>query len=147
MSRIRTIKPDAFTSLSLAKVPVEARWMFAGMWTMADDDGRLPDHPGLIRSQVYPVDDFTLAQVRDWLDALVAIGSVCRYEVDGEPLLHIPGFPRHQVINRPTASRLPECPTHPAEPKPRRASKPGTGVQPTGQGRLAELLGEEVTVG
>lgn len=124
MSRIRTIKPEAFESLSLGRVPVPARWLFAGLWTMADDEGRLQDSPILIRSKLFPVDDLPLSDVEDWLKSLIGEGHLCRYTApDGTPLLHIPNFPVHQVINRPSKSRLPPCPTPHAAPEP--APRPG----------------------
>lgn len=115
MSRIRTIKPDAFESLSLSRVPIPARWLFAGFWTLADDDGRYHDSATLIRSKVFPVDDLPVPEIESWLSALIAEGALCRYEVDGESYLHAPHFRRHQVINKPTASQRPPCPTHAPE--------------------------------
>lgn len=132
--RIRTVKPDLFESGSLADTPIEARYLFIGLWTMADDEGRLRDLPKLIQSRVFPLDDeVTLADVTGWLDHLVRVGSLCRYAVDGVALLHIPAFRIHQVINRPTPSRLPDCLTHPA-PTPASSRK---------RNRVDELLGDQ----
>ena len=41
MSRIRTIKPEAFRSETLSEISLEACWTFFGLLTEADDDGRL----------------------------------------------------------------------------------------------------------
>lgn len=109
MARIRTIKPDAFTSDSLSSVSVLARWTFAGIWTYCDDEGRGRADARLIKAALYPIDDATtLKQVEKALDELEAISAICRYEVDGKPYLHCPGW-GHQKINRPSESRLPEC--------------------------------------
>lgn len=116
MPRIRSIKPHAFRSLALAQVPVPARWLFAGLLTEADDQGRLADHLALIRSQVLPLDDVTTTDVEAWIDALATAGALCRYEAGDARYIHVVGFLDHpewgQVINRPSASSLPGCPTH-----------------------------------
>jgi hypothetical protein len=112
MPRIRTIKPDAFTSDSLSSVPRGARWTFAGLWTYFDDAGRGRADPRLIEAALYPVDDgVTVADVAGDLDALEGIGAVCRYIVAGKRYIHAPEW-HHQRINRPTESKLPPCPTH-----------------------------------
>jgi hypothetical protein len=136
VSRIRTIKPEAFESLTLARVPIEARWLFAGIWTACDDEGRLPCSVALIRAKVFPVEDVTLAQVQDWVDDLLAHDHLCRYKVDGDEFLHVPRWHDHQVINRPSPSRIPPCPNHPGgkqgpPPSPGRIP-PMSGPSPSG---------------
>ena len=49
MPRIRTIKPEAFISESLAAVPLSAERTFFGLFTQADDHGRHRDHAAVIR--------------------------------------------------------------------------------------------------
>lgn len=116
MPRIRTIKPDAFRSLTLARVPIEARWLFAGIWTECDDSGRMRDHAGLIRAALFPLDELPVETVEGWLTALEAEGAICRYLSVGERFLHVPGW-EHQRINRPTPTVLPECPLHRGVPE------------------------------
>jgi hypothetical protein len=112
MARIRTIKPDAFTSDSLSSVPRGTRWTFAGLWTYADDAGRGRDDARLIKAALYPIDDdTTLADVAHDLDLLASIGGICRYVVDGRRYLHMPKW-GHQKINRPTPAKSPPCPLH-----------------------------------
>lgn len=110
--RIRTIKPDAFKSDSLSEVPRGTRWTFAGLWTYADDAGRARDDARLVKAELYPIDDATTREdVDNDLALLAGVGAICRYEVAGKRYFHIPGW-HHQKINRPTSSRLPECPIH-----------------------------------
>lgn len=112
MARIRTIKPDAFTSDSLSSVPRGTRWTFAGLWTYADDAGRGRDDVRLIKAALYPLDDdVTLADVAEDLELLAGIGGICRYVVAGRNYLHMPKW-GHQKINRPTPAKSPPCPVH-----------------------------------
>lgn len=109
MPRIRTIKPDAFHSDSLSRVPREARWTFAGLWTYCDDEGRGRYDIRLIKAALYPLDDdVTLEVLQDDLDELERVGCICRYLVSGRRYLHVPAW-GHQKINRPTTSKLPAC--------------------------------------
>lgn len=120
MARIRSIKPQAFTSESLAEVSVHARWTFAGLWTYVDDEGRGKADPRLIKGQIWPLDDdVTSKDVASYIDELEAGGMVCRYEVDGRTYLHVVRWHEHQSINKSTRSKLPCCPTHsPNDPAP-----------------------------
>lgn len=111
MARIRTIKPDAFASESLSEVPIPARWTFAGLWTMADDDGRLRDEPRLVKAHVYPLDDdVTAADVREHLDALEKVECIRRYQAGGKAYIAVTNFRDHQRINRPSPSKIPAPP-------------------------------------
>lgn len=48
MARIRTIKPEAFSSESLAAVSITAERTFFGLLTQADDHGRFRDQSAVI---------------------------------------------------------------------------------------------------
>ncbi|MFE3518936.1 hypothetical protein ACFXOA_26795, partial [Streptomyces sp. NPDC059166] len=54
MARIRTIKPEAFVSESLAEVSVEAERTFVGRVTQAHDHRRPPGNPPLIARRHWP---------------------------------------------------------------------------------------------
>ena len=111
MARSRTIRPSFFTSFSLAKVSRDARLFFTGLWIEADDDGRLIDSPKLLAGSIFPHDsDVTAKKVTRWLDELVGIGAVARYEAGGGQYLLIPGFAEHQKVPHPSPSKLPPPP-------------------------------------
>lgn len=126
MARIRTIKPDAFTSDSLSSVPRGTRWTFAGLWTYADDAGRGRDDARLIKAALYPLDDtVSLTDVATDMDLLANIGGICRYEVDGKRFFHMPKW-EHQKINRPTPAKSPPCPIHESDVTPQRPNSEGS---------------------
>lgn len=119
MARIRTIKPEAFTSESLSAVPVAARWTFFGLLTMVDDEGRCRDEPRLVKAHVYALDDdITAADVRQHLDALEKVDCIRRYQVGGRAYLYVTNFRAHQKINRPTPSKIPPPPPEVANTPP-----------------------------
>ncbi|GAA2273377.1 hypothetical protein GCM10010368_48460 [Streptomyces roseiscleroticus] len=116
MARIRTFKPEAFTSESLAQVSVYAERTFFGLLSRADDHGRVRDQPSALCGFLWSVrGGRTPVDVEDDLIQLAAADLICRYEDDeGKRYLHIVTWHRHQKINRASHSRLPECPQHDA---------------------------------
>jgi len=146
VARIRTIKPDAFKSYSLAQVPRGLRWTFAGLWTYADDSGRGRDDVRLIKAEIYPIDDeVSLSVLSDDMDQLEKVGCICRYEVEGRAYFHIPGW-GHQKISHPTESKLPICSGHDPEDSggaPESLVKPPESFPPERKGK--EGKGREST--
>lgn len=114
MARIRTIKPEAFVSESLAAVSLTAERTFFGLLTQADDQGRHRDHAAIIAGQLWVLrPEHTATEVETDLAQLADAGLICRYKgPDDKRYLHIVTWRQHQKINRPSASRLPACPHH-----------------------------------
>ncbi|MEV5129085.1 hypothetical protein ACN6K8_002888 [[Kitasatospora] papulosa] len=114
MARIRTIKPEAFVSESLAEVSVEAERTFFGLLTQADDHGRHRDNAAIIAGLLWPLRaEHTSVHVEDDLHQLATAGLICRYTgCDGRRYLHIVTWSMHQKIDKPSQSRLPTCPQH-----------------------------------
>lgn len=107
MARIRTIKPEFFTSLTIADLTPEQRLTFIGLWTHCDDRGRCVDDARLIKAAVWPLDDRTAADIESDLRALTASSLIARYTLSGKRYMAVNGWVEHQRINRPTASKLP----------------------------------------
>ncbi|MBE2258678.1 MAG: hypothetical protein J0L59_08770 [Xanthomonadales bacterium] len=101
MARIRTIKPEFFTSEQLAECSPNARLLFIGMWCFCDDQGIHPASPARLKMEVYPGDDFTRDQVADMADELVRHGLLHEYEVEGEKYWLVTGW-KHQKIDKPS---------------------------------------------
>lgn len=115
MARIRSLKPEAFTSETLAKVSVNAERTFFGLSTIADDRGRLPDKPAQLNGELWSMrGGHTAADLDAELEELVkADGLVCRYVgCNGKRYLHLVTWDWHQKIDHPSKVRLPRCPHH-----------------------------------
>lgn len=54
MPRARIIKPGFFKNFTLAQLTYQHRLLFAGLWTLADREGRLKDDPAWIRAELFP---------------------------------------------------------------------------------------------
>ena len=57
----RMIDPEIWQSETIAALTRDQRLLFIGLFSNADDQGRLRAHPALIRSLVFPYDDITHA--------------------------------------------------------------------------------------
>lgn len=113
MARIRTIKPSFFKHGDLYDAEIESgmplRIAYAGLWTIADREGRFKWKPKDIKPDVLPHDNVSMADV---MTALEVRGFVQRYAVDGQEYGYIPAFLEHQHVNKNEAPS-----TIPAPPK------------------------------
>jgi hypothetical protein len=108
--RARNIKPGLFKNEELAECDIFARFMFTGLWCLADREGRLEDRPKRIRAEILPFDE---CDVNALLDQLAKSGFIDRYEVDGLKLIQIIAFSKHQYPHhREVPSSLPGKPEH-----------------------------------
>ena len=108
MARTRLLKPDFFTDEDLADLPFEARLLFAGLWTLADREGRLEDRPKRIKAQLFPYDDIKIDVL---LSRLASAAFIVRYVVDDVGVIEIRTFVKHQhPHHKEPASALPGNP-------------------------------------
>jgi hypothetical protein len=105
MARIRTIKPDFWTDEKLTECSMSARLLFIGSWNFADDNGNLEASAKQLKMKVFPADNIDCQPL---LDELINHGILMEYSVNGKKYLHIKGFKKHQVINRPSNSNIPQ---------------------------------------
>ena len=93
MARARIIKPGFFMNDELAEIEPLGRLLFAGIWTIADREGRLEDRAKKIKAEVLPYDD---CDVDFLLDELHNRGFITRYSINGKKYIQIVNFSKHQ---------------------------------------------------
>jgi hypothetical protein len=108
--RIRSLKPEMWHDEAFGALTPQARLLFIGLITMADDEGRLRDLPAAIVGHVFPYDAVPAAKVDRWLQELEHAGLIVRYDVGAHSYIWLRSWAKHQRINRPTPSRLPQPP-------------------------------------
>jgi hypothetical protein len=112
MARIRTIKPAFWGDDKVSLLSRDARLLFVGLISVADDDGRFLASHAAIAGYVFPNDeDVTPKRLAAWLDEIAALKLVILYTCGHIRYGVIPKYRRHQRINRATPSVLPEPPT------------------------------------
>lgn len=108
MARIRTIKPEFFTSLDMADHDLFTRLVFIGLWTHCDDYGRCIYDPRLIRAALFPLDDSVSPEdLRKALEALHAAGQVLIYDHGSRAYLQVAKWDDHQRVSHPGKDKLP----------------------------------------
>lgn len=94
MARARNIKPGFFKNEELAECTPWGRLCFAGLWTLADREGRLEDRPKRIKGELFAYDS---VEVDPLLIELAGRGFILRYDApDGRKLIQIIEFAKHQ---------------------------------------------------
>jgi hypothetical protein len=94
MPRARNLKPGFFSNEDLAECSPWARLCFAGLWTLADREGRLEDRPKRIKGELFRFDSI---EVEPLLVELERFGFVVRYQIDGDRFIQVSKFAEHQT--------------------------------------------------
>ena len=105
MARIRTIKPEFFTSEDIVSMTPLARLFYVSLWCEADREGRFEWKPKTFKLRYLPGDNCDVVELaKELIDA----GLVEIYEAEGKTYACIPSFTKHQVINnRESESTIP----------------------------------------
>jgi hypothetical protein len=103
VARIRTIKPEFFTSEDIVSLSPMARLLYIATWCEADKEGRLVWKPMTFKLRYFPGDNCDIqAMCKEIVDAKLVL-------LYGEGYALIPSFNAHQHINpRESASQLPD---------------------------------------
>jgi len=91
--RSRNIKPGYFKNECLADCDPLARILFAGLWCLADREGRFEWRPKRIKVEILPYDK---CEIDKLLGQLVKCGFIHYYSVNGSEYGFIPTFNHHQ---------------------------------------------------
>lgn len=121
--RVRLLKPETFKDEDLAEVSLQARFLFIGLWTLADREGRMEDRPKWIRAELLPYDPSI--DIDGLLDELASPKAfLTRYEVEGRKFIQLTNFLKHQKPHpREALSLLPAPLQAKARPRPAKASQ------------------------
>ena len=93
MARSRNLKPGFFRNEDLAECTPWARLCFAGLWTLADREGRLEDRPKRIKGDLFA---FDTVEVEPLLAELDRFGFIRRYASEGKACILVVNFCKHQ---------------------------------------------------
>ena len=113
MPRIRTIKPEFWSSPDVAKASAVARLAYIGMWNWADDYGRGTLNLKELEGFIFPNDDIkelsvgTSENFRRVVKEVVDTFGIIIYEVHGRTYYAIPTWADHQRTERKAKSKYP----------------------------------------
>lgn len=110
MTRIRTLKPELWTSEDFRALDRVGRLAFICLICLADDAGRLrisAQHLGFVYL------DATADEVQAQLDQMARLRMIVQYENEHKTYIAITNWHRHQKVDHPKASDIPD----PNDPK------------------------------
>lgn len=121
--RIRTIKPEFFESPDIAKLSFLGRYLYIGMWCVADDRGVGVLDVNLLRAKLFPLDTSTHGGFTECthgiqvaLKQMQNMKMIAIYEVDKRTYYEIKNWKKHQTINRPSQPKYPPSTSENAKP-------------------------------
>ncbi|MNK59155.1 hypothetical protein D3C87_782550 [compost metagenome] len=138
MARIRTVKPEYWSSEQVMSLSLHARLAFIGLWNFCDDGGNHPASAKTFKAEVFPSDDLSAVDVQHLVDELLAQGLIAPYEAGSKAYWHVTGWKRHQRIDKPTIKHPPppedsaaalQGDAEPAGKNPRTLYEPSTSDQ------------------
>lgn len=143
MARIRTIKPEFWTSEQILNLSIPARLLFIGLWNFCDDGGNHVASERTLKAEVFPSDDMDSTNVRRMIDELSRQGLIVEYEVLGKSYWHVTGW-QHQKIDKPN----PKLPVFNDSTIIRRTFDDHSPQEGKGrEGKVKEREGKEIIVG
>lgn len=95
----RMVYTNLWQNPDFAKLSNEAKLLYIGTITVADDDGKLRGNSLLLRSQVFPLDEkVSVEDVRKWLNEIVRSKLITFYKVKNEYYIQHPNWGKYQYI-------------------------------------------------
>lgn len=100
MSKIRSIKPEFWTSEQVAACSRDARLLFIGLWNFCDDAGIHPASILQLKALVFPCDECNKHNIENWVNELRSQGLLKEFAVEGKRYWQVTGW-HHQKITKP----------------------------------------------
>jgi len=88
----RGLDPAFFSNEELAALEPIARILFAGLWLVADREGRLEDRPTRLKAILLPYDNVDVDLL---LRSIAEGGHIIRYEIDGIRIIQIASWEKY----------------------------------------------------
>lgn len=102
MSRIRTVKPEFWTSEQVISCSPLSRLLFIGLWNFCDDNGVHPASYVRIKTEVFPADNINIDGIENCISELINYRLIREYMVDDIAYWIVTGWKKHQRIDKPT---------------------------------------------
>lgn len=102
MARIRSIKPEFWSSEQVVDCSPIARLLFLGLLNFCDDNGIQPVGLRRIRMNIFPGDDLTTHDIEKLLGELSSNGLIFFFTEENQDYLIVTGWKKHQKIDKPS---------------------------------------------
>lgn len=108
MARKRMIDPNLWMSEDVGKLSVFERLLLIGMFSNADDEGKGRANPPLLRSVIFPYDDFSVNEIEAALEHITKVINLQVYEVEGSRYYKFTNWKKWQRVDKIQKSIIPE---------------------------------------
>ena len=109
MARKRMIDPNIWQSEDFGRLSTLAKFVFIGLFSLADDEGRGRCNPIYLKSTLFPYEEgIRSADVDKTLSEISSNMSVVFYSCDGSSYYSLYNWNTWQKIDRPSESKIPE---------------------------------------
>lgn len=96
------IKSEYWTSEQVLSCSIHARLLFIGLWNFSDDNGVHQASYLRLKAEVFPADNFTIEEIKQWIGELIYNGLLREYIVQEKSYWIVTGWKEHQKIDKPT---------------------------------------------
>lgn len=105
------IDPSIWADEDFGSLDSEGQIMFIGMFSNADDEGRLPGNALFLASTIMPYKGLSKNEATKLRDKVLSkMKSVILYEVDGKEYIQFQKWASYQSINKASRSKYPPLP-------------------------------------
>ncbi|MBM4034143.1 MAG: hypothetical protein FJ291_20515 [Planctomycetes bacterium] len=108
MARKRLLAPELWVDGKVLRLDDFGKLVFVGMISQSDDEGLVEVDPPALRAALAL--RATQGRIGRAVEEVLAVGLAVRYDVDGQSFALLPGFFKHQSLDRPTPSKHPRPP-------------------------------------
>ena len=102
MARLRTIKPEFWSSEQIMELEPLARLAFIGLLNFCDDGGVHPASLKTLKAELFPSDDLAISEITSFVEQMIGQGLVIEFKAEGKQYWHVTGWQKHQRIDKPT---------------------------------------------
>jgi hypothetical protein len=144
------LNPNAWADERMGTLSHRQRLMRIGITTMSDDEGRFHANAAMIRAQIFPYDELSLADIENDLKAIAETGMIMLYERDGRRYGWDPDWYSEQKPSHPTPSVLPPPPVPLSLVENKTPGLPfasDSGISPENSGAAREQVSQSVSHG
>lgn len=109
MARKRMIDPNLWQSEDVAHLTIMGRYLFIGMISNADDEGKGRANANYLKSTIFPYDDnMRVAEVTKALSEISLHTSVQIYQVEGKRYYRFLNWQKWQKVEKASPSMIPD---------------------------------------
>jgi hypothetical protein len=110
MARQRFIWPSIWVSENFMELNYKERLLFIGIFSLADDEGRIKANTKSLKASIFPGDDIKLEEVESCIINLHNSGSILLYNSEVGRIACLPNWNDFQKPKYPKPSKLPPPP-------------------------------------